>query len=281
VSTEVKIIADSIAEDGARITTFILKYPRFIHAELLTHRQFSRNASSSRAIPAKKIRERISNDMATPIHWGANKKGMQADSEVSAFKQKIAKIIWRVAGKTALFLSYLMDKLGVHKQVTNRITEPFQHITVVLTSTSFSNFFALRYHHMAQPELQELAKGMFLAYSLNNPHRINKGGWHLPFVTQHEQYMWGHQDQETLIKMSVARCARVSYNNVDGVRPSVQEDLILYDRLVGSHPKHLSSAEHQATPCGKDFYSGNFKGWDQYRKMLENENIEEFTEPLK
>ena len=75
----VKVIADSIsAHTKQRITTLELEYPRFIHAELMTHRVFSRNSSSSRAIPIQTMINHIKATTAIPIHWGKNQSGMQA-----------------------------------------------------------------------------------------------------------------------------------------------------------------------------------------------------------
>jgi thymidylate synthase ThyX len=273
---EASVVKDSVSPAGKRITTLQLKYPRFIHSEVMTHRAFSRNASSSRAIPVSAQLKSIKKDMAAPIHWGANKPGMQADKELSRFKIFLAKSLWTLAGRSACFFAGLMNKLGAHKQVVNRITEPFSYISVVLTATEFDNFFALRYHHMAQPEIYELAKKMYQAYSSSTPKQLELGQWHLPYVSEEEV---AEMDIEMALKCSVARCARVSYNNHDGTKPVIKKDLELYDRLLGHHPVHASPAEHQATPYKtKGKASGNLVGWRQYRKTIANENITTFVE---
>lgn len=283
---ETKIIADSLAPNSCRLTTFVLTYPRFAHAEFLTHRMFSRNASSSRAIPVKKQIQMVIDNPAIPLKFTKNKKGMQGD--IPILEQEKAVKIWLDARDQAVKYSDLLADLEVHKQYANRILEPFAHITVVCTATEWSNFFALRYHEMALPEMCELAKQMWELYSANEPDSIADGDWHLPFVTLEERkfihdnpncYGSLQRGYDMLIKRSVARCARVSYLNHDGEVASPEKDLELYHRLLGSKPIHASPAEHQARAEWRTMISGNFVGWTQYRKTLENENIVDFTEP--
>jgi thymidylate synthase ThyX len=275
-----RIIADSTGPSAPRLTTFELRYPRFIHAEVMTHRVFSRNASSSRAIPVKKLIEDVLTDPAMPIHWGKNQKGMQAEHELSPEEIKKAKYRWLEARDEACFVARDLDELGAHKQIVNRILEPFSHITVTVTATEWANFFALRCHPDAQPEIRALADCMWDAMQASVPAHLGYGQWHLPYVRQEEK-----QDTRLathdLIKMSVARCARTSYLTHDKQEPKIEQDLDLYYRLVGSEPLHASPAEHQACP---DFWDatakvwrapeqhGNLVGWIQYRKTLVNEN---------
>jgi thymidylate synthase ThyX len=282
---EVKIIADSLAPSGFRLTTFVLTYPRFIHSELMTHRAFSRNASSSRAIPVKKQIQMVIDNPAVPLNFLQNQKGMQGGAPI--LNQEEARRIWLLARDQAVKSADLLADLEVHKQYANRLLEPFAHITVVLSATQFANWFALRYHGKAQPEICQLAKQMWEIYSTNEPDELVEGEWHLPFVSftesnrmmQFGSPLTGDQKHTNLIKMSVARCARVSYLNHEGKNPTLEEDLQLYDRLLGSTPIHASPAEHQAKAELYDIPSGNFVGWTQYRKMLENENIVKFTGP--
>lgn len=272
-----KIVKDSMAPSGIRLTTFVLTYPRFIHAEFMTHRVFSRNASSSRAIPVGKQIAEIYRNPAVPLDFKANKAGMQAGEAFGPLKQFLCRLVWRGACLSALFFAKLMEKLNVHKQYANRIAEPFSHITVVVSATDWDNFFALRYHPAAQPEICELAKQMWEAYSNGSPRLLSTGKWHLPFVHDDEAKELG---EDFAIKASVARCARVSYLNHEGKKPSLGEDLKLYQRLLGQVPIHASPAEHQArAENGPLTYSGNLRGWTQYRKLLPNENIAKFTKP--
>lgn len=266
-----EIIEDSIAPEHSaytRLTTFVLTYPRFIHSEFMTHRVISRNASSSRAIPVSKFIEAIKNNPAMPSAFTKNCKGMQANDVVE--DQSEAQKIWLEARDSMLNYVQRLSDLGVHKQHANRLLEPFQHITVVASATDWSNFFALRCHKDAQPEFQELAKAMYSLYTSRVPKVLELGEWHLPFVTTEERLKFSIDD---LITMSVARCARVSYNTHDGTEQSLEKDKDLYTRLVGNAPIHASPTEHQAQCVSTRDTYGNFRGWLQYRKTLKNENI--------
>ena len=278
----VKKILDSINEYGDRLTTLQLKYPRFIHAEFMTHRVFSRNASSSRAIPVKKIIETIKNDPVFPSYWGKNQPGMQAFEELDAETIIKAKTVWESAMNSAIKHAEEFIELGVHKQIANRILEPFSHINVIVSSTNWSNFYTLRRHVDAQPEIKLLADAMYNAMyeeiqtTIENskPKLLNNTQWHLPYVNDYEL----DNETITLLKMSVARCCRVSYLNHEGKVPSIEDDLKLYERLVGHSPIHASPTEHQAKPDYKASQGwvnsnlhGNFTGFIQYRKTLSGE----------
>lgn len=284
---EAKIIADSLAPSEIRLTTFVLTYPRFIHSEFMTHRMFSRNASSSRAIPVKKQIQMIRDNPAIPLKFLQNQKGMQGGRPI--LEQEEALRLWLLGRDEAAKIADLLADLDVHKQYANRVMEPYAHITVVCSATEFANFFALRYHSAAQPEICELAKKMWEAYQVSEVDELVEGEWHLPFVSGKEQNRMmqshvpgtGDEKHTNLIKMSVARCARVSYLNHEGKNPTLEEDLSLYDRLLGSTPIHASPAEHQArAENDPNVISGNYCGWQQYRKTIMNENIEKFTGPI-
>lgn len=272
---QAKIIEDSINRQGKRLTTFVLRYPRFVHAELLTHRQFSRNASSSRAIPAKKLINQAINDIAWPVHWGKNQPGMQARQELSKWRIFLIKKLWKMAAFLMVCFAHFLNKLALHKQVVNRILEPFTHISTIVTATEFDNFFALRTHPDAQPEIKVLAELMLVEYNNSKPKLILQGEWHLPFVSSLERHTL---DLETQLKCSVARCARVSYLNHEG-KLDINKDIGLHDDLY--RDGHVSPFEHQATPLGWVAASGNFVGWKQYRKTLANEvRVFDYTKVL-
>lgn len=294
MSIQVKIIADSVSGEGKRITTMQLKYQRFIHSEFKTHRilssdssnevfvveqssglmddtNLSRNASSSRAIPVAKMIEQVRTDPAMPIHWGKNQPGMQAKEEIQ--HAYAGKDLWKVSARYAADVAEEMSKLGLHKQVVNRILEPYQWIHVVVTATEWDNFFELRYHEDAQPEIYELAKQMRYAMDTSEPVAMSSGDWHLPYVTEDE---YVNLDIEDAKKVSAARCCRVSYLKHDGTNSTIEEDIALCNRLAGAKPIHASPFEHQATPDLFDGESykrkelhGNFAGWIQHRKLIE------------
>ena len=281
----VKVIEDSVNDDGWRLTTLQLRYPRFIHAEFLTHRVFSRNASSSRAIPVAKMIEQVRNDPALPIHWGRNQAGMQAYSELDDQDRVRAHAVWRSASLAAAHFAEQLSDIGAHKQICNRLLEPFQFMNVVVTATEWRNFFALRRHHTAEPTIQELANRMYEAMKQSTPKLLADGEWHLPYITRDERNDSHFQSRMTMLaRVSVARCARVSYNKHDGTRPGIREDLALCDRLINTDldPMHASPAEHQATPdCGHEnwYLHGNLVGWQQFRKLIEAGRIPRSANP--
>lgn len=265
-----RIVEDSIATNGKRLTTFVLTYPRFIHSELMTHRAFSRNAASSRAIPFRRMVEMIQENIAMPIKWGAAQKGMQSGDEIENAYQAIE--IWRRASIDAVFHAQSLDSLGVHKSISNRLLEPFAHMTTIVSATEWYNFYSLRAHKDAQPEFQELAYLMLDAY-LNmsepeerRPNPQNPYNWHLPFVDRSK--MSGLSVQ-TMCAVSVARCARVSYLNFKD--STFDEDFKLHEKLAESG--HWSPFEHCAYPAeSSHICNGNFLGWWQYRKEFDGEN---------
>lgn len=281
-----KILKDSVSPSGVRITTFELVYHRYFHSEVMTHRVASKNASSSRAVPIKKFVDMVLTDPATPTHWGANQAGMQASSELTGFRLHMAKFVWKLASKSAAYLSLALSKIGVHKQIANRLTEPFQYMKVVFTATELDNFFHLRAHPDAQPEFQKLAYAMKSAVDESTPQPLYAGEWHLPYITtvRDDSGVLGYfSDGERLTldaaqKISASCCAQVSYRILN-TNPEKAEDI--FNKLIYSDPVHASPTEHQATPIignrkgtytHKDVngnaWSGNLRGWSQYRHLV-------------
>lgn len=248
----------------------------------MTHRVFSRNASSSRAIPVARLIQDCIDDPVEPVFWGKNQPGMQAAEELVDEELVQARFAWKQARQSALTNARVMADAGAHKQIVNRILEPFTHINVVVTSTSWANFLHLRDHADSQPEIRVLAQKVRKAIDGSEPTILHRGEWHLPYVLDEERALY-HID--TLKKVSAARCARTSYKTHDGGNPVIEKDLELFDRLVGSQPLHASPTEHQATPDDmtyKPFLGfvwdhpeehGNFTGWRQHRKMLPGEYV--------
>lgn len=265
------VIADSISTFGMRITTLQLKYPRFIHSEFMTHRVFSRNAASSRAIPVAKMIEQVRDDPAMPIYWGLNQPGMQARKDHT--EPEKARRWWKLAAESAAEKAECLDQLSLHKQIINRVLEPFQWMHTIVTATEWDNFFELRCHPDAQPEFQALACAMRTAMGESVPvERASSvqqtaASWHLPYVSDDER---GNLHPHTLPKISAARCARVSYLKHDGTAPVLSEDMTLFERLVGSKPLHASPIEHQAVAGNSICRSRNFLGWHQYRELFES-----------
>ena len=254
---EAKVLCDSMS-GSHRLTTMQLTYPRFVHAEYMTHRVFSRNAASSRAIPVAKMMSNIIGHPVIPIHWGANQKGMQAFQELSPESQSNCEEIWLDALEKMLVSVQALMAEGLHKQIANRLLEPWMHITVIHSATDWQNFFKLRCHGMAEPHMQALAMEMKASYEFSTPVERE---WHRPLTGFH-----GDEEltQAELRLVSVARCARVSYLTHDGVR-DVQADLKLAETLRTNG--HFSPWEHVAHAA--DGRWGNFKGWKQLRWYVE------------
>jgi hypothetical protein len=319
-----RILADSISEQGHRLTTWEVEYPRIIHSELMTHRMFSRNAASSRAIPFAKMVEQLT---GRPVRFGANQAGMQdagedfnASVEVPEYEdmsweacaQALPEQAWEGAKYSAMTFASAFAEAGYHKQITGRLTEPFQMMKTIISATETSNFFWLRDDEAADPTIAELARCMKQSYDESAPRTLFSGEYHLPYIAskwngivcERTYYLDEECTQEIAledaIKVSCARCAAVSYrNNGYGLEKSLE----VYERLLGSDKKHASAFEHVATPMGNprgvsecrgscygfdvdaewgagvshmdregNLWSGNFKGWVQYRKTIDGEN---------
>lgn len=285
------IIADSIADNtGTRITTFELEYPRFIHAELMTHRAFSRNCASSRAIPIDAKINLILENTATPIHWGVNQSGMQAYNELSPNEIENAQMKWNNARDSVIHHARELQELNLHKQIVNRVLEPFEMIKVIVTATDFDNFFHLRRDKHAQPEIKKLADLMHRHYINSKPFRLIEGEYHLPYIKRKcidDKMIYFIDDSnaplqlEEAIKISVSCCAQVSYRKHDF---SIEKANKIYDMLIHADIIHASPFEHVATPiyskeqegvtCASvhsdDLFSGNFRNWVQYRQLIKN-----------
>lgn len=264
---KVKLLADSICKNGDRLSTFELTYPRQIHAEVLTHRMFSRNSASSRAIPSKKLRASIAASPFIPHYWGLNQAGMQASKEASPEQIAEGEQVIREMLEFCLKGTEKLEKIGFHKQLANRYIEPWMWITVILSTTSFEHFRRLRNHHMAEPHFQKLARMMCDVYDGSMPKLLNNGDWHLPLT--------GFPGDEGLtlrdrIQLSAARCARVSYLTHEGLR-DVGADYDLHNKLATDG--HWSPFEHVAQAMGDKQYYGNFRSFKQYRKEFKNEFI--------
>lgn len=255
-----KIIADSVSPHGDRLTTMEVTFPRFILAEVNTHRKFSRNSASSRARSLTKTIDEVDSDPFIPDYWGKHQPGMAADQEVSDSEALAAKEVWLASKESAVRCARAMDALGLHKQLVNRILEPYMWHTALISSTEWDNFFDLRIDPGAQPEIQRTAQEMKAALQHSTPMFL-RDDWHLPYVSPEE---YNSLDIETLKKISVARCARVSYlTQKEG--GDTEKDVTLYNRLLKS--RHLSPFEHVATPTQHSL--SNFDGWEQLRKIVE------------
>lgn len=307
-----RVVADSISPQGKRITTFELEYPRIIHSELMTHRLFSRNAMSSRAIPIKKMIEQVYHNPAMPVKFGKNQPGMQdAGEHTNALMYEFAgktyvnsaEMAWRAAGQTACIFAEAFSDAGYHKQIANRLLEPFQRMKTVLTATDFENFWWLRVDKDADPTIFALAEAMKKAFDESEPELLYPGMWHTPYVDhvyvnddEFDGYCVLDEDNKPVMltveeakEISASCCAQVSYRVLNNTKDKA---LDIYGKLLSGNKVHASPFEHQATPMLENevalwwdgqasdgvthmdrfgaLWSGNFCGWIQHRQLVPN-----------
>lgn len=294
-----KIIADSVCPEGNRMTTMEIEYPRFILSELNTHRMLSKNSASSRAIPVKAMHEHIRNNTAGPIYWGINQPGMKAKEEATGPDLSEAKYIWAKARDAAINYAAHLAELNIHKQITNRVTEPWMLMKTVISGTEWNNFFYLRNHMDAQPEIHQLAQVMFDELTMSIPQELKPGEWHVPYVKS-ERNKYGHLEYLDTAGgylsimdarvISASCCAQVSYRKNDDTLDKAKN---IFSQLIESVPAHASPVEHQASPmdicsierfnpetwesgithvsANSDLWSGNLRGWIQFRKLIRDE----------
>lgn len=323
IEQSAKVIAQSISPDGTKITTMHFREWRPIHSELMTHKILGKSAGSSRARPSKAIIEQVRNEPMMPVRFGANQPGMQ--DKGSGHNQPCffdlgsgncplpfqnAEGLWQYAAQQAAKAAEALDKAGYHKQIVNRLLEPFTYIDVLVTGTEWNNFFYLRDHEDADPTMRDLAIKAKRAMNEAVPTVLHPGEWHLPFIVP-EDWDWAREYAEStfmfadgdsyeqtvaiLRKISAARCARVSYKLFDGTTDHMK-DLKLFQDLIMSQPVHASPSEHQATPMfspelvgnsfvpelwepgithvdlAGQFWSAFLRGWVQFRKLIPNEH---------
>lgn len=283
-----RIIADSLNEHGNRLTTFVLTFPRIVLAEFNTHRMISKNSVSSRAIPFEKMLKMVQEDPFIPIKWMKEHKGMQG---AEYFEDGAAlKLMWLKARDEAIRHAEFLNMKGLTKQLCNRLLEPFLYHKAIITGTEWENFFALRAHNDAEIHIQELAYRMLDEYNAHTPMQLKAGEWHIPFgdkidvqrmidgeafSNEHDGFAFGlsgdieYYIEKFKVKIATARCARVSYLNFEG-KDDYEADIKLHDRLISSG--HFSPTEHCAMAMDNSEWYGNFRGWKQYRKFLNNEN---------
>lgn len=300
-----KIICDSISEQGVRLTTFEVEAPRIILAEINTHNAISKNCSSTRAITLSKAIEQVEQNGFTPLYWGKKKTGMSATEEIE-LKEIAKSILLRAKDSAIASVKMLDESCELHKQISGRLLEPFQMVKQVLTATDLDNFFNLRIHPTAQPEILMLAYKMYKALQESVPFELKSGEWHLPYVVttrdNEGKVMYVDSLKETHYveysleqakRISSSCCAQTSYRKTDDSLTKADD---VFDKLVKADVLHSSPMEHQATPIKQPCYitgvnelhpetweegvthmnkqgqlcSGNLRGFIQYRHLLPN-----------
>lgn len=293
MAVSAKVVADS-KFGSTRLITLEIELHRFVLPELNTHRALSRNFQSSRAVPVEKMIEQVRNNPAIPLHWGKNEPGMVANEELdntiirdsNCTDMECAKYYWNCAADDAAGHAEGLVLHGVHKQIVNRLLEPFMWTRGVTTATldAWQAFLKLRNHKDAQPEIKVLAVEIEKAIEESEPVELKEGWWHTPY---YDSGFWTpfHLDEDCTdnpafldeaIQISASCCAQVSYRKLDD---SLEKAKKIYDMLnlpengvYPEDPPHFSPTEHIAR-AGKcdSFLSGNFHNNDfiQYRKLLE------------
>lgn len=294
-----KVIAYSKYSNHKPMITMELEYPRIIHSEFMTHRMLSKNSASSRAIPVKTILEHVRNNPQMPVEWGLNQSGMQASGPADAAKTEGGKQVWLSAMRDMIAHSSVLSDIGFHKQICNRLIEPFFQMKVIVSGTEFNNFFHLRLHESADPTIKELAMVMYIALNEAEPTTLYDGDWHLPYIdikaNSRDFPIYSIEGQELTLGeakiISASCCAQVSYRKNDN---DLEKAKNIFSRLIESDPVHASPVEHQATPItyieepfdprtwepgithvtkNGDLWSGNLRGWIQYRQLINNHVI--------
>lgn len=292
-----RVIADSLSPGDVRLSTLVITLPRIVLAELNTHRAISKSSASSRAVPIEKMIAAAENDPYIPEQWDRNGAGMQGHGLIEGADAERCVSEWLAARDEAVARARFLYVLGVHKQTTNRLLEPFLWHTVIVTATEWNNFFNLRCNPLAHPALRNTAEAMRTAMGQSTPRLVDYGEWHLPYFDPERDTDIAPDARP---KVCAARCARVSYLTHDGIRdPS--KDIALADKLLADG--HMAPLEHVARPISheggesvllacsadtvprvdipggrfvtvreRDLFVGNFRGWVQLRKTIPGEH---------
>lgn len=259
-------LADSISLDGVRVTTIEATFPRFILAEINTHRVFSRNSASSRAIPPERIIERIWADPFIPETFNQRVKGMGVGKKLDEKAQAKCIDAWITARDASIRSAHELIRADVDKSRINRLLEPWMWHTAIITSTEWENFFALRcpdgdkidFDFPAQPEFQQIAILMRAAMDVGSATVLQDGEWHRPMVDVNvdgdEIYkaFKGENDAfytDALNRLASRRLARVSFDKhteAELVAASIDKA----GQLVGSG--HFSPTEHVCRPLTEE-----------------------------
>lgn len=290
-----EIIADSLNEFGNRITTFRATFPRIVLAEYNTHRMFSRNSASSRAIPFEKMVEAVQTNPFIPLKWMKDHKGMQGSSYVeSAVSMQRRVDQWLTGRDLAVYAAtklheplesvfdkdsypfFYEDEEPITKQMCNRQLETYMWHTAITTATEFENFYALRFDGAAEIHISKLAEEMLIAQNASVPKRLKGGEWHIPYGDQIDSKdlmhpgKFGDEQMELVLKdrlkIATARCAQVSYTIIgeDGKPMDYLKLIALHDRLAKAG--HWSPFEHCAKDMSEDEYVRHIfgvAGWEE------------------
>ncbi len=283
-----RVIEDSVAPSGIRLTTMVVKFANIVKQDLWTHRSISkyadlsynldvsRSTNSNRAIPTKRIIREVLHNPFVPDKWPKRSAQMHsAQGYHTGIRAVLMRHTWLKMRYVAIASALVLQWLGCHKQIANRLLDQWQYTTAIFTATEewWLHFFALRNHYAAQDQVQDIANLAQVVYTFSAPTYLRSGEWHLPLVTKEER---AALDIATCIKLSIARCARTSYAVTVSNEPAFthEEDILLHDRLVSQVPEHSGPLEHQARALrDPTVLSGNLRGWEQFRHIREQNTV--------
>lgn len=303
MTVDVKLLQHSCSPDGISMYSFEVEIPRIILAEWNTHGMLNTNAQSSRAVPTKKLIEEVRRNPYMPPYWGKNQKGMQAYEECNEpVKGDSREAFWDICVQTNCVFAEAFEEAGYHKQIVNRVIEPYSHTKLVISGTEWNNFFNLRIHKDAEPNIREMAIKIYELIYKSDGISLQNGEWHLPYIEYYEDFYgnisYGFNGSPIslteAIRISLACVAQVSYRSLNTHPEAIDR---IYNSLFPSNgaPIHGSPAQHLATPfketqCKGDWqegethrdrdgysWSAQLRGWCQYRKLIPNENVTTFT----
>lgn len=168
-----EMVAASInAATGQKIATMKVVMPRYILAEFNTHRVFSRNSASSRAIPFAKMVKSVKENPFVPIAWQKDHKGMQGTKYFTTKDQialphptlrQVSDVdaptafteLWSRVREEDILHAEFLNRKGLTKQMANRRLEADMYHTVLITATEFENFFNLRCPQYAMSDVAD------------------------------------------------------------------------------------------------------------------------------
>lgn len=258
-----EMVCDSVSpHTGRRITSAVVRLPRIVLAELNTHAALAKNSASSRAIPTATFRQRVLANPYIPWRWPINGKGMVPKEYAApdSWRSRFATFAWKGGLVVASLAHRLLERIGVHKEIANRLLEPWMWTEVLVTATDWDGFFAQRCHPAAADGVRAAAT---VLRALLETHQPTETTLHLPYVQKHED-----GDMRTLFMASARRCRRVSYMR-QGVVVSLEEDAAAGAEGLLENPPHLSPYEHAAMALPTNDRHAKFSGgWKSGRHIF-------------
>lgn len=287
IKSSVHVTAGDARRDASRLDSIYGVFPKMVLGERNRHRSFSLSDRSSRAVPPEKLIAEIRSGegLAMPAKFRRRTTGMGGGEELTGDELIEAQLDWIEDALNACD-SAERAMLREAKETVNRRLDMFIYMHTLQTGTrdGWLNYLGLRLDAGADPTIQVFAQRCFEVYKAAEPNRLSPGSWHLPFVDVDEV-----ATTDILINLSAARCAHISYNDLEtGQRMTLERALGIAVKLKDFRPLHASPFEHQATPDTRAIIGsgpharqqwmnqwqwGNLPMWRQARKMIPKETV--------